>query len=245
MMKRIALVTAGHQGLGLGWTEYLVTQGYEVIIAGRSIDRMKIAANKFNREGDLVHPMQLDVSSEDSIAKLSDQVGERFGRLDLLVNNAGVNPKDFKDKDKVHAGFNLEFLEADVLIDVYKVNSIGPILMVKHFKKLLEEGEEKTVLNISSWLSSVTNVSFGGHYGYVSSKNLLNVLNKNMALEIKSSGIKCLNVNPGWVKTDMGGSKANFTPLESVEQVYSNVILKTSIEDSGKFFNYDGEIHPW
>ncbi|NQX91614.1 MAG: short-chain dehydrogenase, partial [Flavobacteriales bacterium] len=47
------------------------------------------------------------------------------------------------------------------------------------------------------------------------------------------------------VKTDMGGSKANFTPLESVEQVYSNVILKTSIEDSGKFFNYDGEIHPW
>ena len=244
-MEKIALITAGHKGLGLGWSEYLSELGYDVIIAGRSIPTMIDAADQIKTKKRKAFAMEVDVASEQSIKSLAKTVHDTFGRLDLLINNAGVNPKDFKDKEKARAGFNLEFLDPEILIDVYRVNSLGPILMVKHFKELLAKGQDKTVVNISSWLGSISNLSFGGHYGYVSSKNLLNVLNKSMALEIKNSGIKSLNVNPGWVKTDMGGSKAQFTPIESANLVYQNVILKTQMEDTGKFYNYDGTVHPW
>ncbi len=244
-MKKIALITAGHKGLGFGWSEYFSGQGYEVIIAGRSKETALEAVAQIQAKEGKAYAMELDVASETSIKQLAKTVQKTFGRLDLLINNAGANPKDFADRNKARAGFNLEFLDPEVLIEVYKVNSLGPILMVKHFKSLLEKGQDKTVLNISSWLSSVSNLSFGGHYGYVSSKNLLNVLNKSMALEIKGSGIKSINVNPGWVKTNMGGAKAQFTPLESANLVYNNVVLKTRIEDTGKFYNYDDTIHPW
>ena len=244
-MSKIALITAGHKGLGLGWSKHLASKGYEVIIAGRSKKLILDAIGLINTEGGIAHALELDVASEKSIENLANKVDERFGKLDLLVNNAGINPKDFKDKNKVQAGFNLEYLDPEVLIDVYRVNSLGPILMVKHFKPLLEAGEDKTVLNISSWLSSVTNTTFGGHHAYVSSKNLLNILNKTVALEIKDSGIKCFNVNPGWVKTDMGGEKALLTVEESVNFMFNNVFLKAGIEDTGSFYNYDGKIHPW
>lgn len=101
------------------------------------------------------------------------------------------------------------------------------------------------VVNVSSWLGSVSQLKFGGHYGYVSSKNLLNILNKSMALEIKSDNIISINVNPGWVKTDMGGEKAQFTPKESVTSMIENVLDKASILETGLFLNYDGEVHPW
>jgi len=101
------------------------------------------------------------------------------------------------------------------------------------------------VINISSWLGSVNLLKFGGHYGYVSSKNLLNILNKNMALEIKKDDIISVNVNPGWVQTKMEGQRATFTPFESVNNVFENVIEKIGLENTGQFFNYDGVIHPW
>ncbi|MCI5055299.1 MAG: SDR family NAD(P)-dependent oxidoreductase [Flavobacteriales bacterium] len=245
MKRKYGLITAGHKGLGWGWSQFLTSRGYEVIIAGRSITSVSEAAESIHLNGGLVHAMQLDVSSEKSIQEVASAIKEKFGKLDLLVNNAGVNPKDYKDREKSKAAFNLEYLDPEALIEVYRVNSLGPILMIKHLKQLLELGEEKRVLNISSWLGSVNNLAFGGHYGYVSSKNLLNVLNKSAALEIKDSGIICVNVNPGWVKTEMGGKKANFTPLESAEMVYNNVLMKVEIRDTGKFYNYDGSIHPW
>lgn len=241
---KLALITAGHKGLGLGWSQALNSLGYKVIIASRKVSDAKQIINKLPNDGDSFIFAQLDVSNEESIKSLSKKIKSDFGRLDLLINNAGINPKDFDNEKKLKA-FSIEHLDFEEMENVYRVNSLAPLIMVKHFMSLLENGESPKVINISSWLSSINNLSFGGHYGYVSSKNLLNILNKSLALEIKSKGIICINVNPGWVKTQMGGMKATFTPLESANKVIKNVIDQVSIEDTGKFFNFDGSIHPW
>ncbi len=100
------------------------------------------------------------------------------------------------------------------------------------------------MINISSWLGSVSQLSFGAHYGYVGSKNLLNIFNRSMAFELKSDGITCINVNPGWVQTDMGGNKAQFTAEQAANNLYSNIISKVKPSDSRRFMNYDGSDHP-
>ncbi|MFN3918646.1 MAG: SDR family NAD(P)-dependent oxidoreductase, partial [Flavobacteriales bacterium] len=130
-------------------------------------------------------------------------------------------------------------------LDVIHINSIAPLLIVKYLRQLLVKSEKPMVINISSWLGSVTNLTFGGHYGYVGSKNLLNVLNKSMANELKQENIICINVNPGWVQTDMGGQKAQFTTEQAVTNILTNIASKVTIDDSGKFLNFDGSEHPW
>lgn len=71
------------------------------------------------------------------------------------------------------------------------------------------------------------------------------MFNKSMSFELKRDGIICLNVNSGWVKTDLGGQKAECTPEESVNVIIQNVLENASLETSGSFVNYDGTLHPW
>lgn len=244
-MKKIALVTGASKGLGFGWCEALGKKGYHILVTARSLDAATAASEKLKAMDISAEPFQLDVSSEEAIARLARQVADKYDQLDLLINNAGINPKDYADKERMAKAFKLDQLDFAEMEWVYRVNSLAPLVMVKHFKSLLLKSANPLVTNVSSWLSSVTNVSFGGHYGYVSSKNLLNVLNKSMALEIRDLGIISVNVNPGWVQTSMGGKKATFTPVESATNCIENVLEKVTINETGSFFNHDGFIHPW
>jgi NAD(P)-dependent dehydrogenase (short-subunit alcohol dehydrogenase family) len=244
-MKKIALITGASKGLGFEWCRQLAKQGYKVILTARDFQKAQEAAEKLNKQELVVYPKGLEVTDEGQLNEIAKWVMEMFGRLDLIVNNAGVNPKDFSDKSKMAKAFYLNDLDADEMLEVIRINSIAPLLVVKHFRQLLQKSENPIVINISSWLGSVTNLTFGGHYGYVGSKNLLNVLNKSMANELKQDNIICINVNPGWVQTDMGGQKAQFTAEQAVSNILTNVVLKLSIHDTGKFLNYDGTEHPW
>nr|WP_255777926.1 SDR family oxidoreductase [Mariniradius sediminis] len=239
------MVTGAYKGLGFEWCRQLAKCGYKVILTARDFEKARAAAAILNEQDIVIYPRELEVTNEDQLAELATWSAGMFGRIDLIVNNAGVNPKDYADKDKMAKAFYLDQLDAEEMLKVIHINSIAPLLVVKHFRWLLKKGQQPVVLNISSWLASVTNLRFGGHYGYVGSKNLLNVLNKSMAFELTRDGIICLNVNPGWVKTDMGGQKAEFTPEESVKLIIQNVLGKARLENSGSFVNYDGIPHPW
>lgn len=239
---KVALVTGAYKGLGLAWCKVLSERGYSVVLTARDFEKAQKATFDL---GPNVHPFALDPTDESQLKAAAEFVSQKFGKLDLLVNNAGINPKDFPDKQKMAEGFYLDSLKAETLLQVIHVNSIAPLLAVKHFRSLLKLSDSPKVVNVSSWLSSVTNLKFGGHYGYVGSKNLLNVFNKSMALEIQSDGICCVNVNPGWVQTEMGGSKATFTPEQAVGNLLNNIVDVVQLDDTGKFFNYDGTEHPW
>lgn len=242
---KIALVTGAYKGLGLEWCKQLGKIGYKVILTARDFEKAQEAAELLNEQELVIYPKALEVTNENQIQEITNWTNEMFGRIDLIVNNAGINPKDYTDKTRMAKAFNLNVLDAKEMLDVLHINSIAPLLVVKHFRQLLCKSEKPIVINISSWLGSVTNLTFGGHYGYVGSKNLLNVLNKSMANELKQDNIICVNVNPGWVQTDMGGQKAQFTTEEAVKNLIENILLKVKIADSGNFLNFDGSIHPW
>lgn len=242
---KVALVTGAYKGLGLEWCKQLGKIGYKVILTARDFEKAQEAAELLNEQELVIYPKALEVTNENQIQDIADWAREMFGRVDLIVNNAGINPKDYSDKSRMAKAFYIDNLDAKELMEVIHINSISPLLIVKHFRLLLKQSEQPIVINISSWLGSVSNLTFGGHYGYVGSKNLLNVLNKSMANELKNDSIICVNVNPGWVQTDMGGLKAQFTTEEAVKNLIENVLLKVKIADSGKFLNFDGNIHPW
>lgn len=242
---KVALVTGAAKGLGFEWCHQLGLKGYKVILTARNFEQAQQAASELNQQDLVIYPKALDVANESEIEDLASWATELFGRVDLIVNNAGINPKDYADKSRMAKAFNLSQFDYQEMLQVIHINSLAPLMVVKHFLPLLKKSEKPLVVNISSWLSSVSQLSFGGHYGYVGSKNLLNVLNKSMALELKNEGIICVNVNPGWVKTKMGGQKATFTTEESVKNLTENIVEKVSIEDTGSFLNFDGSPYPW
>ncbi len=242
---KTALVTGAYKGLGLAWCRQLVASGYRVILTARDLRKAEEAAALLNTQGTACYPKALEVTDEEQVKALAQWAGETFGAVDLVVNNAGINPKDYADKSKMAKAFFLKDLDAKEMLDVLHTNSLAPLIITKHFRPLLQKSERPVVVNISSWLGSVSQLSFGGHYGYVGSKNLLNVLNKAMANELRQENIICVNVNPGWVQTDMGGQKAQFTAAQAVSNLYTNVVCKVTLDDSGKFLNYDGSEHPW
>lgn len=242
---KIALVTGAYKGLGFALSKQLALNGYQVILTARNINKANQAAKEIEKEtGVKVYPKALEVTNETQLKELSLWTKSTFGKIDLIINNAGINPKDYSDKTKMAKAFYLDQLDAQELMDVIHINSIAPLLVAKHFRTLLKNSSYPRVVNISSWLGSVTNLGFGGHYGYVGSKNLLNVFNKSMANEIKADHIISVNVNPGWVQTDMGGSKAQFTPEQAAQNVIK-IAEKINIESSGSFLNFDGQTHAW
>ncbi|HQQ94060.1 MAG TPA: SDR family oxidoreductase [Bacteroidia bacterium] len=235
---KTALVSGANRGIGLEWCRQLAGLGYTVILCARDESKALQAMKSLRSEGLEVLSHKLDVRDEKQITELSAWFSARFGHLDLLVNNAGINP--LKPALSVLQNLN----EAE-LLDVYATNSIAPIMMVKHFRPVLTKARSPVVINISSLMGSVSNLGSGAQYAYSASKNLLNFLNKTMAYDLYSDKIISVNLNPGWVRTDMGGKSAPLSPAESVESSIKKVLHKLSLSDTGKFFNYDGTPCPW
>lgn len=244
-MKKIALVTGAYKGLGLEWCRQLGMDGYTIVLTARNMKKALEAAEKLQKEGITIIPKALDNSNEEEIVALALEVKKEFEQLDILINNAGINSKNSGDEALFMKSFRLENLDTEEVLRHIRINSIAPIIMVKHFRQLLMKSEKPMVVNISSWLGSITKKDFGGHYSYATSKSALNMMNKALALELKQEGIISIVVNPGWVQTDMGGSKAPLTPKQSVRGIIDNVISKLQIDDTGKFFQWDGTEHAW
>lgn len=244
-MNKTALVTGAYKGLGYEWVHQLAKDGYIVYLTARSLEKAQKAADQLKSEGLTVIPKSLDVTNENELAQLAEAIESEQGQIDVIINNAGINSKDDPDKSTFMKSFRLQDLDAQEVLKHIHVNGIAPVLVVKHFRNLLAKAERPVVINISSWLGSITNKDFGGHYGYATSKAALNMMNKALALEIKQMGIISIVLNPGWVQTDMGGSKATLTPEQSVRSAIDNVLNTVILEKTGEFFQWDGTPHPW
>ena len=108
----------------------------------------------------------------------------------------------------------------------------------------LKRGDRKLIVNITSTLGSIELNTRGGFWGYRASKAALNMLNRTLARELESQRFTCVVINPGWVRTDMGGPHARLSPAESIGGM-RKVISRLTPEDSGGFFDYRGEPRPW
>ncbi|WP_457669017.1 SDR family oxidoreductase [Thiolapillus sp.] len=242
---KTAIVTGAAQGMGLEWCRQLSLRGYQVVLTARSAEKAERAAGLLAQENIKVMPMVLDVEQEEDIEHFVKEFSQHHQHLDVLINNAALNPKDYPDKQRFAKTFYLDQLDMDEVLRVIRVNALAPAIMVKHLRSILKASARPVVLNISSWLGSITVKNNPGHYGYATGKSALNMVNKAMALELHEEGIICVVVNPGWVKTRMGGDSADLTTEQAIHGMIEKVLNQVDLGDSGKFFNQDGSEHPW
>jgi NAD(P)-dependent dehydrogenase (short-subunit alcohol dehydrogenase family) len=106
------------------------------------------------------------------------------------------------------------------------------------------QSERKLIVTIASGMGSLADNTSGGAYAYRSSKAAVNMVMRSLAIDLAPRGITCVVINPGWVRTDMGGPQATLTPAESVTQL-RRLIETLEPAQSGKFFNYDGREYAW
>ena len=233
--NRVAVVTGGNRGLGPEIARQLAALGITVVLTARDEAKANAAAEELQSEGLDVHAKPLDVTKSEDIAELAKFLSEKFGRLDILINNAGVGEKQ---KDST----------ADEFRDITEANLVGPYTVIEALLPLLQASSAGRIVNQSSILGSLSLMSKGqgGDFltpAYATSKAALNMLTVFYAQRLKDTKVKINSAHPGWVKTDMGGPKAT---MEIPEGAKTAVMLATLGDDgpTGGFFHM-GRVMPW
>ena len=229
-IEKVALVTGGNRGIGKEIVRQLAQSGMKVILSARFAVKGKIVAETLKAEGLDVTFIQLDVSDERTIEIAADEIKERFGKLDVLINNAGILI-DGKD--------NLLEIESSKIFSTIHTNAIGSLLVTRIMLPLIPKGGR--VVMISSGGGSICNGISGWSPIYCTSKTTLNALTMHLTPLLLEKGI-CINaVCPGWVQTDMGGSSASRT-VDIGAETPVWLATEASPELTGKFFRDKEEI---
>ncbi|MGB5976199.1 MAG: SDR family oxidoreductase [Cyclobacteriaceae bacterium] len=227
MEDRIALVTGANRGIGLEVCRQLAEAGYITILTSRGADKGKAAADKLGH--DKLRHMHLDVADAESIDKVARQVEDDYGRLDVLVNNAGIMYDTWQQAHTADMG------QVDEAI---RTNLMGPWRMCRAMIPLMQKHNRGRVVNVSSEAGSLKSMA-GNTPAYSVTKAALNALTINLAAGLQGSGILINSVCPGWVRTDLGGESAP----RSIERGAASIMWAVNIPDDGPSggFYRDGE----
>ncbi len=231
MEQAIVFVSGGNRGIGLGMVQLLLEKGHTVIAGYRS---EASAQSLFAAANDRLHPFKIDVTDESDCADLHDFIADSFGRLDMLINNAGILI------DRNRPLNELDFTDLSI---TFNVNVGGVHLVTKSLYPLLVQGRGKRIINISSTMASIAQNN-GGTVAYRVSKTALNMLTSNQAIAYQADGVTAVCVHPGWVQSDMGGPNARLTVSESAAHLVTLITTLTPAQ-TGRFFHYDGTELPW
>ena len=231
---KYAFVTGTSRGLGKGFVEYLLTEGYFVFAGVREIKEEY--KNKKNLEY-----VVCDVIDDKSIENVVKQISSKTDSVDLIINNAGVN-KDSVTNNHKEKVCSLTDLNRNHLLEMFDANSISPLMITKYFLKLLKNNPS-FVINISSCRASFHDEFEGGNpnYGYTASKIALNMFTFRTAKELPEN-IKTFAIHPGEMKSDMNPG-GNQTPLEQAEKIM-DITKDWKNEFNGKFLRWSGEKYP-
>ena len=225
------VITGANRGIGLEFVSQYLADGWQVYGCCRRPESATQLAGLASNSALSIH--QLDVGNPDSVEKLALALSEQS--IDLLINNAGI-----------YGGERQSFGDIDYAqwARVLEVNTLGPYRVSTALANQVENGEQRLMVNVSSAMGSIERYTTGGHYIYRSSKAALNMVTVNLAHDLRSRGITVLSVHPGWVRTDMGGSSADISTQTSAAGL-RQLISNATIEDSGRFFSWDGSALPW
>jgi NAD(P)-dependent dehydrogenase (short-subunit alcohol dehydrogenase family) len=226
------LITGANRGIGLELTKRYAADGWTVIATCRepqSATALKAIPG--------VTVEALDVTDYAAVDKLAQTY--HGTAIDLLLNNAGI----YGNRDGA-----LSVSDFDTYLEVLRVNSVAPMKVALAFLPHLKAAQSRSggsakIATISSRMGSISETR-GGSYAYRASKAAINAGMRNLALDLKSSGISCITLHPGWVKTDMGGAGADIDVATSAAGL-KKVIDGLTLDDTGKFYNYDGGEIPW
>jgi NAD(P)-dependent dehydrogenase (short-subunit alcohol dehydrogenase family) len=220
------LITGANRGIGLEYARQFAAKGFKVIGTARDPADAKELAAVAGR----VEP--LDVTDAASVAALAARLNGVA--IDILVNNAGM----FDRKD-----VSVDRVDFVMMEQTFAVNTLGPLRVTQALLPNLRAGKRRTIVNMSSQLGSIEQ-SNGDWYAYRASKAALNQITRTLSAELASDGFTVVVLHPGWVRTDMGGAGATYTPQESVRGLIT-VIDKLGPADNGRFYDFKGNPIPW
>lgn len=214
--KKVALVTGGNRGMGFALCRALGKLGYAVILSSRDAMKGIKKAAELEEEGiDVVHS-QLDVTDPDSIVSIYKTVIDTWGRLDVLINNAGILPDATEGKSKHPSG--LFHTDKSLLIKSFETNAAGPFQLCDVFVPLMCSKGYGRVVNVTSGLSQLSTMQ-GGYPAYRLSKTALNAVTRIFAAQGLKKNVLVNSVDPGWVRTDMGGGAAKKSAEEGIDTI--------------------------
>tara|TARA_B100001079_G_C16301665_1_gene465744 strand:- start:13 stop:702 length:690 start_codon:yes stop_codon:yes gene_type:complete len=226
------LITGTNRGIGLEFVKHYLKNNEKIIATCRNKHSAKDLLELENTTSNL-SLVELDVSNPNSINEFTSKIAGL--PIDTFINNAGV----FGPRNIEFGNFN-----AKEWLDVFKVNTIAPLLITQKILKNLRLGKDKKLAFISSKVGSIEDNTGGGMYIYRTSKTALNQVIKSLSIDLKDENFIAVALHPGWVQTDMGGPNALIDTKTSVKGMIE-VIDNLTPKNTGKFYNYDGSSIPW
>ena len=243
-MEKVAFITGANRGIGFETAKRLAESGIKVILGSRDFNKGEEAVKKLSNFGIDADLVQYDAFDEDAPQKVYDYILEKYKKLDILINNAGVlltgnlfvtNSSTISDKD---------------LKDTFQTNFFSVISLTQKLLPLIKKSNAGRIVNVSTILSSLTlhsakdsPITPAKEIAYNASKTALNAFTIHLAIELKDTNIKVNSGHPGWVKTELGGPNA---PIE-VEESYKTSLRLATLDDegpSGGLF-HENDIIPW
>ena len=266
----VSLINGSNRGIGLAFAKHLLETNNENIVGDKRSNGTVIATCRNPDEAKDLHELRekfgterleilrIDVLDEKTIEAAAKLVSEKYGRLDCVINTAAV--LHLPDRKMVPETSILRF-DPEACVLSYRTNAIGPMLMTKHFSKLMlktaEENDEgkpvPVIASLSARVSSISDNKLGGWYSYRGGKTALNQMTQTAHVEFsrKKNPIAMVLLHPGTVDTELSTPfKKNvpegklFTPEYSAGRMLE-VLKDVTLKDSGKFYDYAGEEVAW
>ena len=244
-MIKIAVITGANRGLGFATARRLGQSGVRVIVGARNLANGEEAAARLRREGLDSEALSIDIDSPASVREAAKLVEREHGRIDILINNAGILPEaTAPDVDRP--------LDLGMVRETFETNLFGTISVTNEFLPLLRRSASGRIVNVSSTMGSLTDQTdpSSPYYGllvpaYQMSKAALNGFTIALSKALTDTSIKVNSVCPGWVQTDLGGPENRAAAPTTADEAAQIVVDMASIPDdgpTGRFVDRDGAV---
>ncbi|MCU0533059.1 MAG: SDR family oxidoreductase [Hydrococcus sp. Prado102] len=241
---KVALVTGANKGLGFEMSRQLAQQGITVLIAARKLEAAQEAATTLKNEGLKAEAIALDINDSNQIQAAVKEIGDKFGKLDVLINNAGVM------LDGEWSTSNASSVSIDIIRKTFDTNFFALVELTQALLPLILKSQRGRIVNMASIEGSLTlhadRTSFiydSKPFAYDASKAAVNSFTVHLAHELRNTPVKVNSAHPGWVKTELGGEGAM---MDIAEGAKTGVQLATLPDEgpSAGFFHL-GQPVPW
>ena len=230
--EKYVMIAGASRGLGKNFVRRYLEEGRHVLAGVRRTDSLEELKRAWP---DRLHVLRMDVSDTCSVQRAAQEARRITERIDLLINNAGI-----------HAATSYEVLEnadLDECAAVYNVNAVGPLRVIKAFLPLIPEDGQGMIVNISSDSGSIGTAHRQKEFDYCMSKAALNMATKLLDNYLGARKIRLAAIEPGWMRTDMGGKDADLDPYDAACRLVR--LFDRIGSESPLFMNNEGKPIPW
>ena len=247
-------VTGCNRGIGLALVKQILSLPDSPKVVFATCRSIKSDNSRELREladkNSILHLLEFDVTNALQLENVVKEVEAKLAGsgLNLLINNAGIY--DLKNSAYGLISHTLDEVTRELMMKVYETNAVAPLMIVKAFLPLLRRAAkdqpcqpQATVVNISSGDGSMTHCA-GGFYQYKCSKAALNMLTVCLSHDCVKDGVTIVCIDPGWIKTDMGGQHAVLNFDEAIPSLLT-LMGTLDLAKTGMFLNYKGQTLPW